>query len=163
MKTLSIHIYLILILTCFSCSNDDDQELSNLNEMISFSINEQEGIIDGNLITFELDADINITDLTPVIIHNGVNVSPNDGEQQDFTNPVIYTVTAEDGSTQSFTVIINVDVLEEEDEPNDFNDIISFSINEQEGSVDANVISSEFDAGTNITCLLYTSPSPHDA
>ena len=49
-----------------------------------------------------------VTALVPTITHTGASVSPNTGVTQNFTNPVIYTVTAEDGSTQIYTVTVTV-------------------------------------------------------
>jgi hypothetical protein len=41
-----------------------------------------------------------------ITISNYAGVSPAQGVSQDFTSPVIYTVTAEDGSTQDYTVTV---------------------------------------------------------
>ncbi len=83
MKPLSIYICLFLL--CISCSNDDDgQVLSDLNEITSFSINEQQGTIDNNIITLELNTVTDITALIPVIEHNGVSIAPANGVTQDF-------------------------------------------------------------------------------
>lgn len=50
-----------------------------------------------------------ITKLTPVIsLPNSATISPSSGVVQNFTKPVVYTVTAEDGSTQSYTVTVEV-------------------------------------------------------
>ncbi len=78
------------------------------NEITSFSINEQQGTIDNNMITLELDTGTDITALTPVIEHTGVSIAPENGSVQDFTNPVVYTVVAENGNTQEFTVTVSV-------------------------------------------------------
>ncbi|WP_271764800.1 BspA family leucine-rich repeat surface protein [Aquimarina algiphila] len=148
MKALSIYICLFLL--CISCSNDDDgQVLSDLNEITSFSINEQQGTIDNNIITFELDTGTDITALTPVIEHTGASIAPVNGATQDFTNPVVYTVVAENGDTKEFVVIVTIT----EPEPSDLNEITSFSINEQQGTIDNNAITLEFDTGTDITAL----------
>lgn len=48
-----------------------------------------------------------ITELAPtVIVSSGASVSPDNNVAQNFTNPVIYTVTAEDKSTQTYTVTV---------------------------------------------------------
>ena len=107
MKALSIYVCLFLL--CISCSNDDDGEvLSDLNDITSFSINEQQGTIDNNTITLEFDTGTDITALTPLIEHTGLTVVPALGSAQDFTNPVVYTVVAENGNTQEFVVTVNV-------------------------------------------------------
>jgi hypothetical protein len=48
----------------------------------------------------------NLTNLTPTITHTGASIAPASGTPQNFTNPVIYTVTAGDSSTQTYTVTV---------------------------------------------------------
>ena len=48
-----------------------------------------------------------LTSLAPTITHTGASVFPASGTPQDFTNPVVYTVTAEDSSTQTYTVTVS--------------------------------------------------------
>ena len=43
-----------------------------------------------------------------IAVSNGASISPNTGIAKDFTNPVIYTVTAEDGGTQEYAVTVTV-------------------------------------------------------
>ncbi len=69
------------------------------------------GMINGDEITIELPNNINVANLVATFAHSAKsNVSVGDTAQQngvsinDFTSPVIYTVTAEDGSTKNFTV-----------------------------------------------------------
>lgn len=51
----------------------------------------------------------NVTALAPTIATStGATVSPASGVAQDFTNPVIYTVTAANGSTQTYVVTVTV-------------------------------------------------------
>ncbi|NLB51894.1 MAG: cadherin-like domain-containing protein, partial [Syntrophomonadaceae bacterium] len=59
-------------------------------------------------ITLTVPYGTDLTALVPTIDHNGVSVSPVSGEAADFTDPVIYRVTAEDGSTQDYLVTITV-------------------------------------------------------
>ncbi|WP_461255084.1 DUF5018 domain-containing protein [Treponema sp. R80B11-R83G3] len=47
-----------------------------------------------------------VTALTPTVVHTGKSYSPTGA--QDFTNPVIYTVTAHDDSIQNYTVTVTV-------------------------------------------------------
>ncbi|MGC5326006.1 S-layer homology domain-containing protein [Brevibacillus sp. SYSU BS000544] len=49
----------------------------------------------------------NITNLVPTIVFTGASISPNSDVQQDFTNPVTYTVTAEDGSKENYIVTVS--------------------------------------------------------
>ena len=51
-----------------------------------------------------------VTALVPVItISDKATISPASGIPQNFTNPLIYTVTAEDGSTASYIVTVTID------------------------------------------------------
>ncbi|WP_010263980.1 lipoprotein [Treponema primitia] len=47
-----------------------------------------------------------ITGMVTAITHTGVSISPAAGTPQDFTNPVIYSVTAGDGTIQPYTVTV---------------------------------------------------------
>jgi hypothetical protein len=59
------------------------------------------------LATFPLGTDV--SNLSPTIsISDKATISPSSESAQDFTKPVIYTVTAEDGTTQTFTVVTTV-------------------------------------------------------
>jgi serine/threonine protein kinase len=48
----------------------------------------------------------NVNSLVPNITHTGASINPSSGAVQNFTSPVIYTVTAADGSTQAYTVTV---------------------------------------------------------
>ncbi len=49
-----------------------------------------------------------VTALVPAITHTGASISPATGVAEDFSNPVVYTVTAADSSTQDYTVTVTV-------------------------------------------------------
>ena len=50
-----------------------------------------------------------VTKLTPDISVSGsATISPDSGVVQDFTKPIVYTITAQDGSTQDYTVTVKV-------------------------------------------------------
>ncbi len=51
-----------------------------------------------------------LTNLKPTIRFTGRSVSPRSGEEQDFTNPVVYTVTASNRTTQDYTVTVKEQV-----------------------------------------------------
>lgn len=58
-------------------------------------------------ITVQTPVGTDITKLAPDIdVSDGAKISPASKEVVDFTNPVIYTVTAEDGSEQKYTITI---------------------------------------------------------
>ncbi|MBA6316586.1 PKD domain-containing protein [Cellulophaga baltica] len=83
-------------------------ELSIEKEITSFIVNGVEGTIVGTDITIELPEGTDLTTLSPVIIHTGASISPESETSQDFTNPVIYTVTAQDQTIQTYTVNVTV-------------------------------------------------------
>jgi uncharacterized delta-60 repeat protein len=52
-----------------------------------------------------------VTALVPAITHTGASINPATGVENDFTNPVVYTVTAADASIQNYTVTVTVSPL----------------------------------------------------
>ena len=67
------------------------------------------GMIDQNNNTISIQIPVlssEITKLVPAIIFDGVSISPESDVAQDFTNPVVYTVTGSDGETREYTVSI---------------------------------------------------------
>jgi len=85
------------------------------SENLFGQVNESE-----HTITFFVDnwSGVDPTNLTPAIVFEGESISPADGVPQNFTSPVVYTVTAcIDGSTQDYTVeLIFVGIEEFTDE-----------------------------------------------
>jgi len=57
-------------------------------------------------ITLNLPPGTDLTQQTPTIVINASSVSPASRVPQDFTSPVIYTVTAADGSTRVYTATV---------------------------------------------------------
>lgn len=111
------------------------------------------GSIVGTNITFNLPYGTAITALVPTITHTGASVSPNSGVAQDFTSPVIYTVTATDLSIKVYTVTVNVD-------PGTSKAITSFSVPGQIGSSvineGAGTIGVTVSFGSDVTALTPT-------
>ncbi|WP_205692223.1 Ig domain-containing protein, partial [Cellulophaga sp. Z1A5H] len=79
-------------------------ELSTEKEITSFIVNGVAGTITGTAIDVVLPEGIDLTALAPVIIHTGASISPESEANQDFSNSVIYTVTAQDETIQAYTV-----------------------------------------------------------
>lgn len=101
--------------------------LSNEKEITDFRFNVTNpstvGVINGSEITVDLPNNINRTSLVATFANSGKSTVSVDGVVQqsaitlnDFTNPVVYRVTAEDGTTRDFTVTIGVAAPED---PND--------------------------------------------
>lgn len=106
-KSLSI---IFLIMVCSACSLFENIE-SSKNDITEFAINNpwSAGSINSttNEITVTVPYGTLLTSLTTEITHTGQSINPANGSEQNFTNPVEYTVTAENGSTQIYTVIVN--------------------------------------------------------
>ncbi|OWW24558.1 hypothetical protein B4Q04_14670 [Zobellia sp. OII3] len=77
-------------------------------EITLFSINGTEGVISGTDITVNLPSGTDVKSLAPTITFIGETLSPESEVEQDFTDPVSYTVTAEDGTTQDYVVTVTV-------------------------------------------------------
>jgi hypothetical protein len=77
-------------------------------DITSFVINGVHGAISGTSITLNMPVGTDATSLTPSIVHTGASISPASGAAQNFTGPVVYTVTAADSSTKQYTVSVSV-------------------------------------------------------
>ncbi len=76
----------------------------------SFAAPPATGLIDeaAHTIAITVPLGTDVTVLAPTLVISGESVSPASGAVQDFTAPVVYTVTAADGSTQDYTVTVIV-------------------------------------------------------
>jgi len=89
--------------------------LSSETDMFSFELAAQTGPALVNLsnhtISIEVESGTDITNLVPtIVLSNGATSSPAIGSAVDFTEPVIYTITAEDGvTTQDWVVSVTVE------------------------------------------------------
>jgi len=62
----------------------------------------------GSTITLTLPAGTDLSAQTPTIVINGSSLSPASRLARNFTNPVMYVVTAADGSTRTYTVTVTL-------------------------------------------------------
>ncbi len=123
MKKLSLLTFLsVLSLTLPSCTNDDDNEpkKSSEKEITAFSFlatdNDELSVDvhaeidqDKKMITAELPEGTAVTSLkATVAISENATIDPENEITTDFSQPVIYTVTAEDETTAQYTVVITV-------------------------------------------------------
>ncbi|WP_375448311.1 LamG-like jellyroll fold domain-containing protein [uncultured Fibrella sp.] len=101
---------LCLIMALVSaCKSTDPTVKSTEKSIIAFSFASPAlaATISGNSITGTLPLGTSASSLVPTItLSPKATVSPASGVAQDFSNAVLYTVTAEDGSTQTYTVTI---------------------------------------------------------
>lgn len=112
-KNIYLILFIALSIPAFQgCIKEDKFGFSSFNEIKAFEIPGQAGgttiNIDERLIVVPMGEDADITQLAPsrIEISNLASVSPGEGEVQDFTDPVIYTVTAEDGSRAAWTMSV---------------------------------------------------------
>ena len=117
MKKLSLYIFLILGISINSCSDDETPNIDNLpdeiensesssNDINSFSINDINGVFTENSITISFLVGTDVSNLTPSIEHTGVSIFPDTNIAQDFSTPIVYSVTAENGEVQDWTVTV---------------------------------------------------------
>ncbi|MEE1964637.1 leucine-rich repeat domain-containing protein, partial [Allomuricauda taeanensis] len=119
--------------------------LKSTNSITSFKVNGNAATIEGDAIGFSFPADsgVDLTKLKPEIVHTGEKVTPDSGVEQDFTDPVEYTVTAENGETRTYTVTI-------EKELKSTNSITSFKVNGNNATIAGNTISFTFPADSDV-------------
>lgn len=89
--------------------------LSDANDLITFGVDGNEAVIDGTIVTLELPYSYDASTLTPDFTVSPFGYATVAGDDQesgvttnDFTDPVVYTITAEDGTTQDYTVTVIV-------------------------------------------------------
>lgn len=132
---------------------------STANHITSFELSNQTGpaIIDtsNHTIAIEVANGTVLTNLRPEITVSGFSTTiyPTSGMEQDFSEPVIYTVTAPNGDIQEWTVNVKIQYL-----PSSKNNILAFILPEQsfEAVIDTmrNTIEIEVTYGTDITSLI---------
>jgi hypothetical protein len=82
-------------------------------DIVTFTLSEQTGSATINptthTVSIEVEYGTDVTDLTPTItVSSGAIIDPLSGVSQNFTSPVVYTVTAEDLTEQAWTVTVTV-------------------------------------------------------
>jgi len=115
-------------------------------------------------ISIDLPYGSDLSTLAPdnIVISEGASISPASGEPQDFTNPVVYTVTAQNGiNTRDWTVYATVLSLNTEAA------ITSFSVPEMIGPATINnevhLVLGRVAYGTDISALVPTIGISHGA
>ena len=114
MKRIRNGIGLMLVLLVAACIKDDKFGRSDFNEIRAFEIPGQASATrilpeeQRILISFNEGEDVSAKAPSRIEISNLATVSPGVGEPQDFSVPVVYTVTAEDGSEAAWEVVAEV-------------------------------------------------------
>ncbi|MFH2143583.1 MAG: lamin tail domain-containing protein [Bacteroidota bacterium] len=132
---------------------------NNETDILSFSLTQQTGPAIINNTNHTVDIEVlfgtNVAALSPTItVSVGASINPLSGSVQDFTNPFIYTVTAEDAiNIQDWTVTVTT-------ANSSANDIITFVLSQQTGPATINstnhTVNIEVANGTNLNSLTPT-------
>lgn len=112
----SIKLNILFLLACFTtifvgCSSNEDNPLkSSEKQILTFTINDVKAEISEAEHTIAVILPYGTsTTLTPTIsVSKEATVVPNSGKEQDFSNPITYTVTAEDNSKQDYQVTVTI-------------------------------------------------------
>jgi len=147
---------LFLIIGCTSNSDENNTSPETAKSITAFSLNGVEGTIDqtDKTIAVTMPTGTDVTALVATFTTTGASVEVNSTVQtsettpNNFTDPVVYTVTAADSSTQDYTVTVTVVAKS----------ITFFSLNGTQGAIDqaAKTITVAMPTGTDLTALVAT-------
>ena len=122
-------------------------------DITSFALNGYTGTIMGTNIVVNVPDGTDVTNLAATFNTTGVRVTANNSTQTsgdntalDFSQPVVYTVTAADGSTKGYTVTVVIN-------KSDSKEINEFSLNGYPATITANTILVNVPASTDISML----------
>jgi len=101
-----------VVITAKSISNSSITQTVSLevlgestNQIISITITGIKAThISDNIFGVQVPNGTDLTSLKPVIVHNGYTISPSMDDENDFSQPVTYTVTSETGVAQDWIV-----------------------------------------------------------
>jgi hypothetical protein len=115
-------------------------------DITAFAIDGRSADINDTQITLTLPSGTDRSQLAPELTITGVSVSPDSGEQQDFSDPVVYTVTAADGSTKEYTAVVSVAQASDKN-------ITRFTVKNKDAVIDGNSIKLTLPSDTDLTKL----------
>lgn len=157
------HFFGILLLCTFlfSCSKPDNDPLtggqntlsekSEEKNILTFKLLEQTATINNttNKVELTLPNGTTLNSLIPEItVSSKSSISPKSGDAQNFSSPVIYTVTAENGTTKDYSVIVSTIKSNEKA-------IRSFVVNGKNATINemGKIIQLELPSGSSLTSL----------
>jgi hypothetical protein len=115
-KTLVICLAVIFGLNFSSCIKEDNPLLSAEKSVLSFKFENLNPVVTASIdqttkqITAVVPPGTVLTELVPtILVSDKSSVNPPSGSTQNFTGPVIYTVTAENTTSEQYTVNVSVD------------------------------------------------------
>jgi hypothetical protein len=147
---------LVIAATVFmvSCIQEDHFGSSSENKLLSFSLENQVGNTqidqESDTVNVVVSSDADVSSLAPleITVSTFAQISPEVGEKQDFSEPVIYRVTAENGSVAEYIVVVFQEGSEPQLENSSFDDWYTTPSGYQEPGIDANTIWASGNAGT---------------
>lgn len=157
-------LLIFTLLTLNGCKKESTSNASSTNSILSFSFSKLKnaslssdvfGVINGANIEISVPANTNITALIPSVVHNGKLIDPDTTASKNFTQPVLYTVTADDNSKKVYTITVKMPLTNDKS-------ITSFNFTSAEnpsltddviGIITGNTIELKVPNGTNITNL----------
>ena len=110
-------LLIFALVTLNGCKKESTSNAASTNSILSFSFSKLKnaslssdvfGVINGENIEISVPANTNITALIPSIVHNGKLIDPDTTVSKNFTQPVLYTVTADDNSKKVYTVTVRM-------------------------------------------------------
>ena len=148
---------LCIIIGCSSNSSDNTAPASSAKSIKTFSLNEVAGTIDEveKTITVIMHSGTDVkalvatfTTSTGASVTVGSTIQVSGTTANDFTSPVVYTVTAADAKTQAYTVTVTVAEKS----------ITAFSLNGVAGTINEaeKTIAVTMPSGTSVTALVAT-------
>lgn len=159
-------VFILAFFALTSCDKDEEiTKESDVKLITEFSIQNSSESIKASIDKYEINIIIpkglDISSLTPTIkISAKSEIYPVSNLEQDFTNPVTYTVTAEDGSKQNYIVTVEI-------EKSKNCEISKFSFNQFDPVVTGQITNSTIELtvpiGTDLTKLVPTITISDDA
>lgn len=110
-----VSLIVVLFFFSLSCKKNKQDQLSPQKTITAFDLKASlnpglakdiKGEIKGDTIKLAVPSTVALTGLTPSITHTGQSISPGSEIAQNFSNPVVYTVTAADKSTRKYIVVV---------------------------------------------------------
>ncbi len=161
-KGMSIFLAGLLIFLFAGCDGDESDPASP-KEITAFSLGAADspgdftGTIKGKAIEVTVAYNADVTSLVAAFTTTGVSVKVGSDIQEsgvtpnDFTSPVVYTVTGEDGSQANYTVTVKL-------APSSAKAITSFSLGTYTGAIDeeGKTITVNIASHTDVTALVAT-------
>ncbi len=112
MRRITSLISVLVLVLLYGCESGEEETKSSEKKILLFKFEQTDPVITGvineqakTITLTDIPAEGGLTSLVPTItLSQGASINPASGISQNFTNPVVYTVTAGDGSSVTYTV-----------------------------------------------------------